>query len=139
MSDIDGAPDEATAVSVHRPIPAGWIGATEAPRVAAKPVRRGVPLEFAHLPLGAVPRRTADWDDPDRTKYPTRGDILSAHTEVTPVKFHPAELPDPESAFAAQMYPQAIPAQQIDPRHQTHSLSESVPVDSPVRHLNRRK
>jgi hypothetical protein len=145
MSDFDEAPEIPEAEeapetvyhgpTVNRPIPAGWGGAKEAPRAVAAP---RVPLRFAHMPLGALPKVTADWYDPDRTKYPTRGDIPSVHTEVTPVKFHPAELPDPAVAFAAKMYPQVIPSHQIDPRHETHSLSESVPVTSPVRARNRK-
>ncbi len=129
--------EPAAPAAGHR-VPSGWIGAQEeAP--ARRRGRPGVPLQFAHLPLGQLPRRTADWDDADRTKYPTRGDIMSAHTEITPVRFHPDELPDPEAAFAARMYPQLIPSYQIDEENETHSLGEGVAVDSPVRLRNRRK
>jgi hypothetical protein len=115
--------------------------------------------------LGAQPRKTADTFDAARGFYPTlkltaadvkmleaEGEpgrkalaMLAAktgvhpdHREVTPVRFHPAELPDPAGAYAHSMYPQVIPEFQIDETHETHDLSQAVPVNSPLRAKNRR-
>jgi len=123
------------AEDTKRPVPAGWIGSKAEAPVSRRATKGNV---GDHRPLGSLPKRTADWDDVDRTKYPTRGDILSAHTELTPVRFHPAELPDPELAYAASMYPQVIPPVQVDSSNVTHSLGESVPVDDPSREAGRK-
>lgn len=103
---------------IKRAIPRGFLGYEEPARKAAPAPKTG----YKHLPLGKLPRVTADWYDEDRVVYPTRGDIPKQHTERTPTKFNPNELPDPRGAYAMRVYPQVVPADQVDPRHKTHSL-----------------